>query len=177
MKFKELLIASIPHRRHIFFPATVCVTQVSLVPYLPIFYIPMETFIPTLIIVADDVFADSRPFLVIFWREDIIFNRVVFDSLTESEENLCPRINNSFQIYIGELEVIRFRVILICIKIREDMIDVHRMIPVAGRVVGSGIRKPCRLVVEEISGGLIVWISNSRTIIHGIHNLDRTYFL
>ena len=136
VKFVELLLCSSPHRG-IF----------GLIPYLPILNIMIESVCPALIVVADYMLADPCPLVKILWRIDVIrlYIPVVLDSNTKTVKYLRARLDDISDVSVGESEIIVFGIVLVGVKISENIWNINVMCSSkrTHSIVGSHIRNTC----------------------------------
>ena len=150
---------------------------IRLIPYLPIGYLPCEAVRPALSVVRYDMFANYRPFMEVLRRINSVLFDPVFDLIAKTEEGLGAGFDDSLQIEIGHSEIIGFRNIGICVKVREYIHYIDCMfsavVVIYRSVVGAGIRDARGFVFRQISLILIVFPAIERSVIDSIHRLDR----
>ena len=89
-------------------------------------------------------------------------------------ENLCTGFLNLGQIFVGGGENVRCGIAFIRIKIFENPVYIHRMLPavpgIEGSIVVSGKGNPGSLVVIEV--GSAAHLGTGRTVVDRMHGLD-----
>ena len=165
VKLEKLFARPRPHRR-IF----------GLVPDFPVFYPPLETVRPALVVMAHDVFADARPFREVLGRMDIVglHPPVVFDGDAETVVDLRARRHYGFQIRVGERKVIVLRIGLIRVEIRKHVrhVDEMRPSPRPVGVVRAHVRDSRLFVFPDL--GRVGIPQPHRRVVDAVHVLHRS---
>ena len=152
--------------------------KVGFVPYLPIADVPLEAIGPTLVVVTDDMFADSSPLRKVIGRQSPVFLRPVLYGLAQTEEHLRASLADSPEVCVREHEVIACRGILVCREVRKHGCDVACMGTARDavyRVMRPGKRDPGRLVRREVLA-LLAASCLDRSVVHRVHRLYRANF-
>ena len=154
-------------------PSAGGLVEVGLVPDLPVLDIIVETVGPAFIVVEYDVFAYSRPFLVIFRRIDVVLGGLlVLDGLPETVEGFAAGIDQGLDVGIGLPEIVRGGLVRILAEIREHLADIYQPLPVVSLagIVGTAVGN-----IQDAEIGHLGAVADVWPVVDRIHRFDRTY--
>ena len=103
------------------------VAIVRLVPNFPVADVVVIAVCPPLVVVADDVLADHRPFRGVLGREDTVrLQRLgIFDRDAQTEERLAVNLHQLLDQAVGENKIVGCRVVGVGVKVAEQIRNIR----------------------------------------------------
>lgn len=151
------------------------IVEIRFVPDFPVNNASVMTVCPALVHVADNMLTDDRPFLEILRRHDSVMLRPMLDLVAETVKHPGARARDIVKIHIRQREIVGLGGVRICIKVREYVYYVNRVLPavvVADRgIVSSGIGYVSFLKIGQIGQILIRIFGVHRAVVDGVHRL------
>ena len=150
---------------------------VRFVPDLPILNTVIKAVCPSLVIVHYNVLADSRPFMKILGRDDVVGldKVVVFDGYAQAVVGHNSAIYHARQKHVGKGEIVGCRVVFVCVEIGENVgnINVVRAAEASAGIVKATVGYVRRLHFAVPIGGVVARHGNH--IVSSVHGLDLAY--
>ena len=136
----------------------------------------VHTPAPALVVVADDMLADTGPLGEVLRRQDAVFLRPMLNRLAKAEEDMRPCPADVVEVVVCEDEVVVAGVVLVGVEVGEygrNVAGVGAAGDAVDGVVGAGEWDSRRLVFIKVAANLVAaGILHGGAVVHRVHGLD-----